>query len=141
MSKDKEILVYLVQGESQRHIAAALHVSRNTVAKVAAAAKHLSLSSTEWQELAEPELHQKLFPASASEPVPVMPDFCYIHRELLRSGVTLKLLWEEYVDSCRQSHQHYFRYSQFCKRYRDHVEQNHLTMHIRHKPDDRIVVD
>lgn len=141
MSKDKEILVYLVQGESQRHIAAALHVSRNTVAKVAAAAKHLSLSSTEWQELAEPELHQKLFPASASEPVPVMPDFCYIHRELLRSGVTLKLLWEEYVDSCRQNHQLYFRYSQFCKRYRNHVEQNHLTMHIRHKPDDRIVVD
>lgn len=141
MSKDKEILAHLAQRESQRHIAAALHVSRNTVAKVVAAAKHLSLSSTEWKELAESELHQKLFPASASEPVPVMPDFCYIHRELLRSGVTLKLLWEEYVDSCRQSHQLYFRYSQFCKRYRDHVEQNNLTMHIRHKPGDRIMVD
>ena len=57
------------------------------------------------------------------------------------SGVTLKLLWEEYVDSCRQSNQLYFRYSQFCKRYRDHVEQNNLTMHIRHKPGDRIMVD
>ena len=141
MSKDKEILAHLAQGESQRHIVAALHVSRNTVAKVAAAAKHLSLSPAEWKDLAEPELHQKLFPASASEPAPVMPDFCYIHRELLRSGVTLKLLWEEYVDSCRQSHQLYFRYSQFCKRYRDHVEQNNLTMHIRHKPGDRIMVD
>ena len=141
MSKDKEILAHLTQGESQRHIAAALHVSRNTVAKVAAAAKHLSLSPADWKELAESELHQKLFPAIASEPVPVMPDFCYIHRELLRSGVTLKLLWEEYVDSYRQSHQLYFRYSQFCKRYRDHVEQNNLTMHIRHKPGDRIMVD
>ena len=44
MLKDKEILAHLTQGESQRHIAAALHVSRNTVAKVAAADKHLSLS-------------------------------------------------------------------------------------------------
>lgn len=44
MSKDKEILAHLAQGESQRHTAAALHVSRNTVAKVATAAKHLSLS-------------------------------------------------------------------------------------------------
>ena len=141
MSKDKEILAHLAQGESQRHIAAALHVSRNTVAKVAAAAKQRSLPPTEWKNLAESELHQKLFPASISEPVPVMPDFRYIHRELLRSGVTLKLLWEEYVDRCRQSHQLYFRYSQFCKRYRDHVEQNNLTMHIRHKPGDRIMVD
>lgn len=29
MSKDKEILAHLAQGESQRHIAAALHVSRS----------------------------------------------------------------------------------------------------------------
>ena len=104
MLKDKEILAHLTQGESQRHIAAALHVSRNTVAKVAAAAKHLSLSPADWKELAESELHQKLFPANVSEPVPVILDFCYIHRELLRSGVTLKLLWEEYVDNCRQNH-------------------------------------
>ncbi len=62
MSKDKEILAHLAQGESQRHIAAALHVSRNTVAKVAAAAKHLSLSPADGKELAESELHQKLFP-------------------------------------------------------------------------------
>lgn len=91
MSKDKEILAHLAQGESQRHIAAALHVSRNTVAKVAAAAKQLSLSPADWKELAESEFHHKLFPASASEPVPVMPDFCYIHRELLRSGIGIIL--------------------------------------------------
>lgn len=141
MSQDKEILAHLARGESQRHIAAGLHVSRNTVARVAAAAKQSSLSSSMWEKLSEVELHQQLFPASAVTPVPVMPDFNYIHRELLRNGVTLKLLWEEYVDSCRQGNQLYFRYSQFCKRYRDHVEQNNLTMHIRHKPGDRIMVD
>lgn len=43
-----------------QHIAAALHVSRNTVARVATAAKHLLLSPTEWRQLAEPEFHQPL---------------------------------------------------------------------------------
>lgn len=141
MSQDKEILAHLARGESQRHIAAGLHVSRNTVAKVAAAAKRLSLSPSAWETLSETELHQQIFPTSAATSVPIIPNYKYIHRELLRSGVTLKLLWEEYVDNCRQGNQLYFRYSQFCKRYRDHVEQNNLTMHIRHKPGDRLMVD
>lgn len=141
MSKDKEILVHLARGESQRHIAGALHVSRNTVAKIVAAAKRLGLQSADWKQLSEEALHQELFPKQVKVSVPLMPDFNYIHRELLRNGVTLKLLWEEYVDSCRQGNQPYFRYSQFCKRYRDHVEQHNLTMHIRHKPGDRLMVD
>lgn len=139
MSKDKEILVHLARGESQRHIAGALHVSRNTVAKIVAAAKRLGLQSADWKQLSEEALHQELFPKQVKVSVPLMPDFNYIHRELLRNGVTLKLLWEEYVDSCRQGNQPYFRYSQFCKRYRDHVEQHNLTMHIRHKPGDRLM--
>lgn len=32
-------------------------------------------------------------------------------------------------------------YSQFCKRYADYVDQNHLTMHIQHKPGDKLMVD
>ncbi len=32
-------------------------------------------------------------------------------------------------------------YSQFCKLYQDYVDQNHLTMHIRHKPGDKLMVD
>lgn len=91
MSQDKEILTHLVRGESQRHIAAGLHVSRNTVARVAAAIKRLSLSPLMWKKLSEVELHQQLFPASAAAPVPVMPDFNYIHRELLRNGIVARL--------------------------------------------------
>jgi len=32
-------------------------------------------------------------------------------------------------------------YSQFCKLYQEHVNQNRLTMHIHHKPGDKIMVD
>lgn len=75
-------------------------MSRNTVAKVAAAAKRLSLPPSVWETLSEAELHQQIFPTSAATSVPIIPDYKYIHRELLRSGIMLKLLWEEYVDNC-----------------------------------------
>jgi transposase len=59
----------------------------------------------------------------------------------LKSGVTLKLLWEEYVDTCRRSKKPPYMYSQFCKLYQDYVNQHRLTMHIRHKPGDKLMVD
>ena len=30
-----------------------------------------------------------------------MPDYNYIHKELLRNGVSRKLLWIEYIEDCR----------------------------------------
>lgn len=42
MSKEKPILQMLRDGYSQRHIASFLHVSRNTVARVAKAASEQS---------------------------------------------------------------------------------------------------
>ena len=32
-------------------------------------------------------------------------------------------------------------YSQFCKLYSDYVNQHRLTMHINHKPGDKLMVD
>lgn len=32
-------------------------------------------------------------------------------------------------------------YSQFCKLYSDYVDQHRLTMHISHKPGDKLMVD
>ncbi len=59
----------------------------------------------------------------------------------MKSGVTLKLLWEEYVDTCRRSEKPPYMYSQFCKLYQDYVNRHRLTMHIRHKPGDKLMVD
>lgn len=79
MSQEKEILTHLARGESQRHIAAGLHASRNTVAKVVATAKRLSLPPSVWETLSEAELHQQIFPTSTVKSVPIIPDFNYIH--------------------------------------------------------------
>jgi len=141
MSKEKQILQLLQHGYSQRRIADTLSVSRNTVAKVAKAAIEHPVSSDSLDSIDELELHQKLFPEEVLIPVLVTPDFDYIHKELLKSGVTLKLLWEEYVDICRSSGKPPYMYSQYCKLYQDYVDKNKLTMHIRHKPGDKLMVD
>jgi transposase len=141
MSKEKQILQLLRKGYSQRRIADTLKVSRNTVAKVAKAVAEHPISTNVLDSISESELCQKLFPEEALIPVHVTPDFDYIHKELLKSGVTLKLLWQEYVDACRNEGKPPYMYSQYCKLYQDYVDKNKLTMHIRHKPGDKLMVD
>lgn len=141
MSKEKQILQMLQDGYSQRRIASALRVSRNTVAKVVNAASDHQLPKGALESMDEAEIHHALFPEEALIPTLVTPDFPYIHKELLKSGVTLKLLWQEYVDTCRDSGKPPYGYSQYCKLYQDYVAQNNLTMHIQHKPGDKLMVD
>jgi transposase len=141
MSRGKQILLLRSQGFSQRKIADMLHVSRNTVARVFQAATEVPIPCDALEDLNEVEIHQRLFSERSQQPELVTPDYEYVHKELLKSGVTLKLLWEEYVDGCRSSQQAPYRYSQYCKLYQDHVDHNHLTMHIKHKPGDKLMVD
>ena len=95
MSKEKQILLLYAEGKSQRRIADTLRVSRNTVAAVIAAAKRVEISANEASFMDDLKLIQTLFPEKSAEPVQVKPDFARIHKELLRHGVTLRLLWEE----------------------------------------------
>ena len=50
-------------------------------------------------------------------------------------------MWDEYVSACLQSGKLHLMYSQYCKIYHDYVDSNRLTMHIQHKPGDRLMVD
>ena len=141
MSNEKEILTRFFKGDSQRTIAAVLHVSRNTVAKVVQAYQKHPIEASDLKQLNPETLIHHLFPQIQVLPVQSHPDYEFIHKELLKSGVTLKLLWEEYVADCRQAKKSYFMYSQYCKRYRDFVDLHRLTMHIHHKPGERLMVD
>ncbi len=69
------------------------------------------------------------------------PDYQYIHKELLRPGTNIRLLWEEYAEDCRNNNFPFYQYSYFCEKYRDYVKKNNLTMHITHKPGDKLMVD
>lgn len=88
------------------------------------------------------ELEALLFPEKHTQPSNRrMPDFERVTKELARNGVTLKLLWAEYCEDCRQANQQPFMYSQFCFYFQQHAEKDRATMHIPRKPGDRIEVD
>lgn len=141
MATEKEILLCFLNGDSQRRIASSLKVSRNTVSRIVAAYMAQKLEASAVSGLTSEALHERLFPTEILAPQQVIPDYEYVHRELLKDGVTVKQLWEEYVMDCRESGNLYFRYTQFCKKYRDYVDTHRLTMHIRHKPGEKVMVD
>jgi transposase len=71
----------------------------------------------------------------------VAPDFAHVHRELARPGVTLLLLWNEYVASCRVAGGVPYRYSFFNERYRRWVTSTGASMRVPRSPGESIEVD
>ena len=70
-----------------------------------------------------------------------IPDFDLVHKQLLRNGVNKKLLWTEYIEHCRLGGQIPLMYSQFCYYIQQDEVKRHATMHLSHRPGDRIEVD
>ena len=69
------------------------------------------------------------------------PDCNHIHQELKRKGVTLMILWEEYVEESIALNESYLKYTQFCNVYKQYVEKNQLAMHIEHKLGEKCEAD
>lgn len=94
-------------GISNRQIAETLGISRNTVN---AAVKQIQASGFTFDEIAgmsEGEIDENF--RRRKEPVKqnydyVMPDFKALAKELVKSGVTKQLLWEEYNDEFNTIH-------------------------------------
>lgn len=138
----KQILRLRAEGVSQRGIADAVDCSRNTVAAVFAAANAAGVGFGEVADLAADEVRNLLLP----EPVRpasdrAVPDFEHVHRELGRPSVTLLLLWNEYVATCRQSGQVPYQYSFFNEQYRRWMKATGATMRIVRSPGESIEVD
>ena len=142
MTKYREILRLHSLGLSQKDIAESCGVSKKTVNKVLKAAREKNifwpLSDTDTDAV----LSEKLFPkAPKVSSTRQMPDFEYIRRELLRNGVNKKLLWTEYVATCRQNGTEPLMYSQFCYYIQQEEQRRRATMHIPRKPGEQIEVD
>ena len=138
----KKILEMRSQNFSQRKIAEALKVSRDTVRKVSKAADKNNICWSMIQNQNEMEVQKLSFGKETKLNLIIkQPDYQYIHKELLRPGTNIRLLWEEYAEDCRNSNFPFYQYSYFCEKYRDYVKKNNLTMHITHKPGDKLIVD
>ena len=141
MNDNKTILKLHFEGASDRQIAQRLKKSRNTVSHTVKTAESVNLTPEQLDSLSEEELIKRLFPGKESLPVYAQPDFAYCHKELTKPGVTLSTLYSEYVFQCQSSHVPFYKRSYFFERYADYVKKNRLTMHINHKPGDKMMVD
>jgi transposase len=116
LRKIREILrLKHTAGLSNRAIAGACKISNSTVGEYLRRAKAAGIG---WPlpEISEEELYQKLFPEHKPvlEKVRPLPDWEVVRKELRQKGVTLRLVWIEYLEE----HPDGYQYSQYCEYYR-----------------------
>lgn len=105
---------------SHEQIARALGLSKGAVTKYLQRASQVGLNWETAAALEESQLEARLSPARG-QPMSrrVLPDWAVVHRELRRKGVTLQLLWEEYVEAHAGAAT--YRYTQFCHLYQGYA--------------------
>ena len=142
MTKYREILRLHSLGLSQQNIADSCGVSKKTVNRVLKRATELEIVWPLAENETDAVLAKKLFPvATQVASNKRMPDFEYIRKELLKNGVSKKLLWTEYMEECRTSGEEPFMYSQFCYHIQQDEQKHRATMHINRKPGEQVEVD
>jgi transposase len=127
-------------GLSHEQIARALGLSKGVVTKYLQRAARAGLDGETAATLAEPELAARLQPVRTpptGQRVP--PDLPLIHRELRRKGVTLQLLWEEYVAAHPGAV--LYRYTQFCHLYREYAGRLKRSMRQTHRAGEKLFID
>jgi transposase len=141
MTKYREILRLHSQGISSRNIAASLECSRNTIRVVLTRAAEEGIIWPLPEETTDRVLEQTLLRKQSKDRKYKMPDVEYIHQELAKNGVTLTLLWKEYFDQCRLEGKRPLMYSGFCYQYQQFASRHKATLHVEHKPGERLEVD
>lgn len=138
----REILRLAAKQLSQEKIASSVGSSKKTVNRILRLAKEHQVAWPLPDEQTNDVL-AKMFSTSprVTQTNRRLPDFELIHRELQHSGVNKKLLWMEYLEHCRLENQTGLQYSQFCYYVQQDEERRQATMHLHHKPAERIEVD
>jgi transposase len=140
MKKIEEILrLKHESGLSNRAIAGACKISNSTVGEYLRRAKAAGIS---WPlgELGEDALYQKMFGEQPQLPEKAkpLPDWEEVRKELRKKGVTLHLIWIEYIEKHPDGYQH----TQFEEYYRRWKKANcEPIMHNTHVGGERMQVD
>ena len=74
--------------------------------------------------------------SSAASAGRALPEWASVHRELRRDGVTLQLLWHEYIET----HPDGYRYSQFCEWYRRWARKLNPSMRQVHRAGEKTFI-
>lgn len=128
-------------GISHEQIAKALGLSKGVISKYAKLAEAAGLDWGRVSSLDETELQHLLIPSTkrtrgTARP---LPDWAIAHREMHKKGITLQLLWEEYVEA--HSGIATYRYTQFCSLYHGYAATLKRSMRQIHRAGEKLFID
>lgn len=124
-------------GLSHRAIGRACGVGAGTVSDYLRRAREAGLGWPLPGDMDDAALEARVFAAPASGGPRPFPDPAWMHQELKRRGVTLQLLWMEYL----KIHPDGYRYSQFCLRYHRFARRLAPSMRQVHRAGEKVFVD
>src|ERR1035437_9595433 len=122
---------------SRRTTALSLSVPRTSVNDLVTRALAAHVTWAVANELDDTQLEARLFHPVAKETTRPQLDFDYMKRELAKTGVTLNLLWLEYLEQ----HPGGYAYSQFCHLYRAWRRHLNVTVRQDHRADEKLFID
>ena len=140
MRKIKEVLrLHFELGLGQRQIGRSLRIPHSTVGEYL---QRMAMAGLSWplpEAMSDTELESRLFPPLPRVPFKdrPLPEWAEVHTELKRKGVTLSLLWEEYL----AEHPDGYQYSRFCDLYRQWRGALNISMRQVHKAGEKMFVD
>lgn len=140
MRKIKEILRLRAAGVSVRATARACSLSHSTVSELLKRAQAAGVGWPLPEDMDETQLEGLLYPSARGDRATArpLPDWEWVHGELHKKGVTLRLLWLEYKESHPDDG---YQYSQFSLRYRQWREKVDVVLRQDHRSGEKVFVD
>lgn len=146
MRKVREVLRLKFELErSNRQIALSCRLGAATVSDYLRRARENAVTWEIAKALTEADLQARLFPGPqyrASLPRATI-DFDWVHAELRRTGVTLQLLWSEYLEAAqaRKGEKPPYQYTQFCELYHRWRGRIDIVMRQTHRAGEKAFLD
>jgi transposase len=143
MNKIRQILRLYDRCTPKQTIAIYTGLSRTTVIKYITAFEACDVPLKEVDALKDKEL-EELFGKINDKPKTLSPRmqalyncFPQVEKELKRTGVTRFLLWQDYISAFPKG----FKYTQFCRYFKEWQQKVNPTMHRTHKVGDKLFID
>ncbi len=141
MSQIKQLIRLHQQGVGKKAIARQLGISKNTVKAYLQKIEEGKLDPSTLLIMEEPVLESRLFAGNPSYKEDRYDRFKdsldYFTKELKKAGVTRRVLWEEYRQTCPEG----YGYTQFCYHLNQHILAKTPSMVLDHKAGDKLFVD
>jgi len=145
MRKIREVLRLKQLGRSQREIASSVATSIGTVCGQLKRAAQVGMTWERAQALSDAELERALFrDGGRNVPATRAPiDYTHVYGELHKPGVTLQLLWSEYIEQVVSGDDGVkpYQYSQFCELYGAWKARRKPSMRRVHRAGEKAFVD